>query len=285
MRILIIGGGGMLGHQLWKQLHERHEVWVTLRKPVAYYEKHDLFTPTRSISGLDVMNAESLASAINKIHPTVVVNCVGIIKQLKEAHNPLISLSINSLLPHRLADLCRMIDARLMHISTDCVFSGHKGRYKEQDVSDAEDMYGRTKFLGEVFEPHCLTLRTSIIGRELETKSGLIEWFLSQEGRQIKGYERAIYAGLTTHALSRVIEDVLVNHTGLSGLWHVSSDPINKFELLCLAQAAFGWRGDIKPDDSFVCDRSLDSSRFRKHTGFAPPTWQMMLSELASAPR
>lgn len=160
-----------------------------------------------------------------------------------------------------------------------------KGAYTEDDVSDAEDIYGRTKFLGELHEPHCLTLRTSIIGRELETKSGLIEWFLGQQGRAIKGYRRASYTGLTTLVLARVIENVLVKHPDLAGLWQVSSDRISKYELLCLARDAFRWRGEISPDDSFVCDRSLDSSRFRRATGFVAPGWTTMLDELARAPK
>jgi dTDP-4-dehydrorhamnose reductase len=285
MRLLIIGGAGMLGHQLWRHFHAAHEVWVTLRRPVASYASHGLFEANRAISGVDAASVEHLVSVFHRVKPDAVINCVGIIKQLKDAHNPLISLTINSLLPHRLAELCALIGARMVHISTDCVFSGRKGGYTEQDISDAEDLYGRTKFLGEVHEPHCVTLRTSIIGRELETQSGLIEWFLSQQGRTIRGYRRAIYTGFTTHELARVIEDVLLHHQEISGVWHVSSNPINKYDLLCLAQKAFGWQGTIFPEDEFVCDRSLDSTRFRYHIGFIPSTWEAMLSELAREPR
>ncbi|GDY20581.1 NAD(P)-dependent oxidoreductase [Verrucomicrobiota bacterium] len=275
----------MLGHQLWRCLSREHEVWVTLRRPVAAYAAHALFDPARSSTGIDAANMESLLSVFRAARPQAVVNCIGIIKQLKEAQNPLASLTINSLLPHRVAALCALNGARLIHISTDCVFSGKRGAYTEDDVSDAEDIYGRTKFLGELHEPHCLTLRTSIIGRELETKSGLIEWFLGQQGRAIKGYRRASYTGLTTLVLARVIENVLVKHPDLAGLWQVSSDRISKYELLCLARDAFRWRGEISPDDSFVCDRSLDSSRFRRATGFVAPGWTTMLDELARAPK
>lgn len=275
----------MLGHQLWRQLNPAHEVWVTLRKPVSHYAQHRLFEVEHAISGVDVLNSANLSAAIDRVRPNAVINCVGIIKQLDAARNPLISLSINSLLPHQLAQMCAAVGSRLIHISTDCVFSGRKGNYTEQDVSDAEDLYGRTKYLGEVQGTNCVTLRTSIIGRELETKSGLIEWFLGQNGHTINGFRRAIYSGFTTPVLCRVIEDVLMRHSELSGVWQVSSDPINKYELLLLAQRAFLWQGDIKADDTFVCDRSLDSTRFREQTGFRSPSWENMLTELASVAR
>lgn len=285
MRILILGGAGMLGHQLWRRFHRDHEVWVSIRKPLAHYSSYGLFEQERTLSGIDVGSSDALEGAFRAARPEIVINCIGIIKQLKEAVNPLLSLTINSLLPHRLSLLCAVAKARLVHISTDCVFSGRKGDYIENDVSDAEDLYGRSKFLGEVHESHCITLRTSIIGREIETRSGLIEWFLSQEGKGIKGYRKAIYTGVTTHELSRVVERILLQHPDLSGLWHVSSEPINKYELLCIARAAFGWSGEITPDDSFVCDRSLNSSRFRGRIGYQPPAWPVMLAELAAQPK
>lgn len=284
MRILILGGAGMLGHQLLRQLQPSHEVWVTLRRPLSAYAAFGLFDEKRTVTGVDAASMDSLVSVFRRAQPEAVVNCVGIIKQLKEAHNPLISVSINSLLPHRLAELCAACGTRLVHVSTDCVFSGRKGNYTEADASDAEDLYGRTKFLGEVQEPHCLTLRSSIIGRELELKSGLIEWFLSQHGGQIRGFRQAIYTGFTTVEFGRVIERVLLQHPDLSGLWQVSSQKINKYDLLRLAQSAFGWQGEIIPDDALVCDRSLDSARFRARTNYQPPDWETMLSQLALLP-
>jgi dTDP-4-dehydrorhamnose reductase len=284
MRILILGGAGMLGHQLWRTLHRDHEVWVTLRKPVAHYAEHGLFDSGRAFTGVDVANPDTLESVFRSVKPQAVVNCIGIIKQLKEAKDPMLSLAINSMLPHRVSRLCDLVGARMIHISTDCVFSGRKGSYTEADLSDAEDLYGRTKFLGETHDAHAVTLRTSIIGRELETRSGLIEWFLSQQGKQIKGFRKALYTGFTTHELARVIHSVLFQHTDLGGLWQVSSDCINKYDLLRVAAPHFGWKGEIVPDDGFVCDRSLDSSRFRARTGYRPPTWDAMLSELAQSP-
>jgi dTDP-4-dehydrorhamnose reductase len=281
MRILILGGAGMLGHQLWRQLHERHEVWVTLRKSHSHYARYGLFDPAKTISGVDVASPDTLETVFRQSKPEAVINCIGIIKQLPEARNPLISLAINSVLPHRLAQLCAIGGSRLIHISTDCIFNGQQGNRTEADPSNADDLYGRTKFLGEVHEPHCVTLRTSIIGRELETKSGLIEWFLSQSGQTIKGFRKMIFTGLTTMEISRIIERILLQHPGLGGLWQVSSEPISKYELLKLAQAAFRWKGEILPDDEVVCDRSLNSERFRIETGYRPPSWEMMIQELS----
>jgi len=274
----------MLGHQLWRQLHPHHEVWVTLRQPLEKYQSFGLFDSQRTLTGIDVARDEALAGAFHVSRPEAVINCVGIIKQLSEAGDPLVSIAINSLLPHRVNRLCAASGARLIHISTDCVFSGKRGSYTEQDSSDAEDLYGRSKFLGEVPGPHALTLRTSIIGRELQTKSGLIDWFLSQQGQTIKGYRRAIYSGFTTHELARIIELILIRHSELFGLWQVSAAAINKFELLTLAKETFHWYGEILPDEALVCDRSLDSSRFRAATSYRPPSWPSMLDELAHAP-
>lgn len=284
MRILIIGGAGMLGHQLWRHFHQSHEVWVTLRKPVSAYARFGLFDKDRAISGIDVSNAEALLPVFRRARPDAVINCVGIVKQLQEAKNPIISLTINSLLPHRLSELCGATGARLVHISTDCVFSGRKGNYSEADPSDAEDLYGRTKFLGELHESHCVTIRTSIIGRELETKSGLIEWFLSQSGKSINGFRKVIYTGFTTQELARIIERVLVQCPALGGLWQVGSDAISKYELLKFAQEAFAWKGEIIPDDNLILDRSMNSTRFRQETGYQPPSWESMIREMSQSP-
>lgn len=283
MKILIVGGAGMLGHRLWHELHPDHEVWVTLRKPAEYYSRHGLFETARTFSGVDVSEPDALLDVFRKVRPDAVVNCVGIIKQLGAAKDPIASLTVNSILPHRLARLCELSGSRLIHISTDCVFSGKTGNYTESDVSDASDLYGRTKYLGELHEPHCVTLRTSIIGREIETRSGLIEWFLSQHGQTICGFTKAIFSGLTTHELARVIRQVLIRHTDISGLWHVSSQPISKHDLLSRAVPWFQWKGTIVPDESFVCDRSLDSTRFRSQTGYHPPSWDDLLAELAQS--
>jgi dTDP-4-dehydrorhamnose reductase len=284
MRVLILGGGGMLGHKLCQLFGPRFETWATVRSGAGDLARRGILSAQRLLDGIDAADFDRLVRAIADVRPDAVINCVGIIKQLREAKDPIVSLAINSLLPHRLANLCRASGARLVHISTDCVFSGRKGRYTEADVSDAEDLYGRSKFLGEVVLPGCLTLRTSIIGREIKTASGLVEWFLGNRGGRVRGFRRAIYTGFTTSALARVMADVLENHPGLTGLYQVSSDPINKYDLLRLVNETYGLGVQIEADDDFVCDRSLDCTRFRQATGFCRPTWPEMIQDMRHDP-
>jgi dTDP-4-dehydrorhamnose reductase len=279
MRVLILGGDGMLGHELFTSLQARHEVRCTLRQDLAAYEQFELFPAEKVYTGIDVRSSERLMEVLADFRPESVINCVGIVKQRPTAKEIIPSLELNALFPHRLTVLCKLIGAKLVHISTDCVFNGQKGNYKESDPADADDLYGKTKFLGEVHGPNCLTLRTSIIGRELSRHTGLLDWFINQTGR-IKGFTRAIYTGFTTHEMSRIIEHMLIGYPKASGVYQVSSDPINKYELLLLFRDKFGHGIEIVPDDVFFCDRSLDSSRFRAEFSYTPPTWFEMIDEL-----
>lgn len=280
MRILILGGDGMLGHQLLKQYAPRYEVKVTLRQDSSAYAQSELFTKQNSFDGIDVRSLERLIEVLADFRPEVVINAVGIVKQRPDAKESIPSLEINALLPHRLAVLCKGIGARLMHLSTDCVFSGKKGNYLENDPSDAEDLYGKTKFLGEVHEQNCLTLRTSIIGRELARRTSLLEWLLAQQGT-VKGFTNAIYTGFTTIEMARIIERMLLEFPEAHGVYHVSSEPINKYDLLLLFREKLGHQVEIVADGAFHCDRSLDSTRFRKEFGYTPPSWSAMIEELA----
>jgi len=284
MRVLILGGAGMLGHKLCQLFQQRFETWATIRSNCREYEQYNIFDQDRVIGEVDATNFHCVARAMALVNPHAVINCIGIIKQLKTAKDPITSLTINSLFPHHLANICRSSGVRMIQISTDCVFSGRKGGYTEADISDADDLYGRTKFLGEVDSPGCLTIRTSMIGRELNSNNGLIEWFLGNRGGKVRGYKRAIYSGFTTIALANVIADVLENHPDLSGLYHVSPDPISKFGLLTLVNETYSLNINIEPDSEFVCDRSLDSSRFRRATGFTPQTWPEMIAEMYRDP-
>ena len=283
MRILILGGDGMLGHQLLKSFTPCHNVKVTLRQDLEAYHHYGLFTAANSFSGIDVRSFERLAEVVANFKPEVIINAVGIVKQRPTAKESIPSLEINSLLPHRLSVLCRASGARFIHLSTDCVFSGKKGNYQEQDPSDAEDLYGKTKFLGEVHDSHCITLRTSIIGFEIARKKSLLEWFVAQKGT-VKGFTNAIYTGFTAQEMSRIIE-MLLEYPNAHGLYQVSSDPINKFELLQLFRKKLHPGIEIVADDSFCCDRSLDSSRFRREFKYAPPSWEIMVEELAQENR
>lgn len=285
MRILILGGDGMLGHQLLRRLEPRHEVRATLRRPLADYREHGLFTPGNSLDGVDARDWPAVEAALAAAAPEAVVNCIGIVKQRDEAKAAIPSIEVNALFPHRLLAACRAAGSRLIHFSTDCVFSGRAGGYDEDALPDPVDLYGRSKLLGEVAEPPGLTLRTSIIGLELARKAGLIEWFLAQSGT-IRGFRRALYSGVTTGEMARLVERLLTRHADLAGVWHVASQPISKYDLL-MSLATLLDRDDleIQPDDDFSCDRSLDGTRFSAATGYRPPPWPAMLAELADEVR
>jgi dTDP-4-dehydrorhamnose reductase len=281
MRVLILGGDGMLGHQLLKQLSLRHEVRVTLRRPLADYAGAGLFNADNAFDRVDVRDFDSVRRSVTACSPDAVINATGIVKQRAEAAEAIPSIEINALLPHRLAALCAEAGARLVHMSTDCVFSGKQGGYREDDLPDATDIYGRSKLLGEVSAPPAITLRTSIIGRELSRKTGLLEWFLAQQGT-IRGYRKAIFSGFTTIEMARIIEMLLTRFPGAHGLYHVSSASISKYDLLTLIRDRLGLSARIDPEDDFHCDRSLDSSRFRSSFGYEPPPWPAMIDELAT---
>jgi dTDP-4-dehydrorhamnose reductase len=285
VKILILGGDGMLGHELLTMWGERHEVTVTVRQPLAAYAPYGLFSPRNTIDGVDARDLDAVRSVIDRVAPAAVVNGIGIVKQRDEAKAAIPSIEINALFPHRLLDLCRARGARLVHISTDCVFSGRTGGYRESDVPDPVDLYGRSKLLGEVERAPGLTLRTSIIGLELSRKSGLVEWFLAQRG-MIRGFRRAIYTGLTTRELGRLIERILLDHPDLQGVWQVASAPITKYALLTELSRRLG-RTDVEitADDAFACDRSLVADRLAETIGYRAPGWDEMLDELAAGIR
>ncbi|HBB89357.1 MAG TPA: NAD(P)-dependent oxidoreductase [Blastocatellia bacterium] len=282
MRVLILGGSGMLGHKLWQTLAPSFDTYATVRRAPEAYSRFGIFDEARVVGGVSAENFETIERAFATVRPEAVVNCIGIVKQDAAATNPIASITVNALFPHQLAQACGEIGARLIHLSTDCVFSGAKGNYSESAAPDAQDLYGRTKLLGEVGDrENCLTLRTSMIGRELQGAHGLVEWFLSQRGKTVRGFKRAVFSGFTTTALAGVIGDLVANHPELSGVWHVAAEPINKFDLLVLVQKALALDIEIEPDENFFCDRSLDGTRFRAATEFAPQPWPEMIDRMA----
>lgn len=279
-KVLVLGATGMLGNavlRLFAQSAGYEAVGSARSTGSLRLLPADL--SDRVICGVDVESMDSLISLFTKTRPDVVINCIGLVKQLAEADDPLAAIPINALLPHRLARLCGLTGARLVHMSTDCIFSGAKGMYAEADVSDAKDLYGRSKYLGEVDYPHAITLRTSIIGHELSGSHSLVGWFLAQQDR-VRGFRHAIFSGLPTVELARVIRDHVIPHSDLHGVYHVSAEPINKFDLLTLIAKAYGKTIDIAPDDSLTIDRSLDSSRFRLATGYQPQPWPELVSRM-----
>lgn len=282
-KVLILGGTGMLGHMLFTQLslQKNLDVYATVRttKGLSQWFSQDLVKKIRA-EDVDADNFDTVIRAFAAIQPDIVINCIGLIKQLPIASDPLSAITINSLLPHRISMICRSADARMIHISTDCVFDGKKGNYTENDRSTADDLYGRSKFLGEVaYPPHCLTLRTSIIGHELKGKLGLIEWFLAQQGK-VRGFTKAIYSGFTTIEFARIIADYVFPNNELTGVYHVSSDPISKYDLLKLVARKYDKKIEIEPYDNFRQDRSLDSSLFRRLTGYMPPSWPELVDKM-----
>lgn len=270
----------MLGNAVLRYFASRdqHAVAGTVRGSASAHRIPEPLRPLL-ISGVDVENIDSIARTFASFRPDVVINCIGLIKQLADVEDPLIAIPINSLLPHRLARLCAVAGARLIHVSTDCVFSGSKGNYLESDVSDAKDLYGRSKYLGEVDYPNTITLRTSIIGHELGSAHGLVGWFLAQHG-PVKGYTKAVFSGLSTVELARVMHDFVLPNEALRGVYHVSMDAIDKYSLLRLVADAYGKDTAIAADAALVIDRSLDSSRFRAATGYNPPTWDALVAAM-----
>lgn len=273
--VLVIGATGMLGNAMIRVFAEKDQFIVYgSSRSRAYYNRFSEAIRPRLISDVDVENVDSLSKLLLEIKPQVVINCVGLVKQLAEANDPLAALPINAIFPHRLARLCDLGGARMIHVSTDCVFDGAKGNYTELDRPNADDLYGRSKLLGEVEADNVVTLRTSIIGHELGSARGLISWFLSQqETGVVKGFTRAIFSGLPTVELARLIRDVVVPDSSFRGVYHVSADPISKYDLLKLVAEIYGLLIKIEPDDYLAIDRSLDSTKFRARTGYRPPRW------------
>jgi dTDP-4-dehydrorhamnose reductase len=280
MKILILGGTGMLGHRLLLDLSVNHEVWATIRGDFAALP--DFLPKKRVFPAIDAKILSRIARPIKMIRPDVVINCIGLIKQ--RDIDPLDAIDLNSRLPHQLAQICARANARLIHISTDCVFSGKTGMYSEDDTPDAYDIYGKTKNLGEVVnQPHVLTIRTSLIGRELANRVSLLEWFLAQRG-SCGGYSKAVFSGFPTYAVAQWLNDYVLPRPDLHGLYHVSAAPIDKFTLLQLFKAAYHHDIEIAPNDKVVIDRSLDSTRFRQATGFVPQDWETMIQTMANDP-
>ena len=272
----------MLGHKLTQCWQKKYNVWTTVRGDFNSYKKIGFYDQSNTIEHLDIENIISVEKAFQKVRPTVVINAIGIIKQLPTAKNVIQTLRVNSIFPHQLAELAHKYDARLITISTDCVFDGVKGAYTEEDLPNAQDLYGKSKNLGEITGENCLTLRTSIIGRELNTEHSLVEWFLSNEGKSVKGFVNAVYTGFPTIVIADILADLIKNHTSLEGLYHVSSEPINKFELLKLVRDAYRAKIKIEPFEDFRIDRSLNSDKFRRETGFAPLEWRTMIERMAA---
>lgn len=277
MKIMILGASGMLGNAIFRMFSmvPNLNVFGTIRSE----RLRSLFPATLQdtiISDVNVDNLDVLVKILSDFKPDVIINCIGVVKQLSQANEPLTVIPLNSIFPHRLYRICELSGTRMIHISTDCVFSGSKGMYTELDTADANDLYGRSKLLGEVHYPNSITLRTSIIGHELIGKRSLVDWFLSQNG-SVSGFKNALFSGLPTIEIAKLILDYVLPNPMLHGLYHVSSDPISKYDLLTLVADVYNKNIDIQAEYAYKVDRSLDSSRFRLETGFRPKDWRSLI--------
>jgi dTDP-4-dehydrorhamnose reductase len=282
-RVLVLGAAGMLGHKLLQHLSPVFDTVGTVRGDASARPK--ALESYQLRGGVAATDLPSVARALDEVKPHVVANCIGVVKQLEEAKHATHVIAINALFPHQVADLCGDRGVRLIHFSTDCVFSGKRGPSKEDDTPDAYDLYGRSKLLGEVDRPGALTIRTSIIGRELARQTGLLEWMISQRGRRIKGFANALYTGFPTATIADLVSRLIRDFPDLSGVWHVSSEGISKYDLLKVVNRVYQLGVEIDRDEDFHCDRRLDSSRFRAATGFAPASWERMIADMhADAP-
>ena len=277
MRVLVIGANGMIGSAVLRILSEQSDlnVFGTIRNGNSkrfFSEK----VASKLIVDIDAEKLDLLVGLIDRVRPDVIINCAGLTKHKLDADDPLLALPINALMPHRVSRFCNLAGARFIHVSTDCVFSGKKGAYVEDDIPDALDIYGKSKILGEVSYPNAITLRTSTIGHELESRYGLLDWFLSQ-GQSCRGYKRAIFSGLPTVVFAQLIRDVVIPQSDLSGLYHIAATPINKFDLLTLIAKEYDKKIQITPNDEFVIDRSLDATKFHLATGYLAPNWEELI--------
>lgn len=271
----------MLGHAFFKSWKENHEVKVTLQGESLQYKIHSIFDEKNSLFSLNALDFDKFSRHVRAFMPECIVNCIGVTKQLSNQNNIVNTMSINTILPHRLEVLCENLGIRLVQLSTDCIFSGKKGLYKEQDSSDADDLYGKSKFLGEVVGTNSLTLRKSTIGLELSNKHGLIEWFLNERD-EVKGYSNAIYSGFTSSCLASIVEEIIMNHADLNGVLNLASKPISKYDLLVnLRDRLDDFHIDIIQDDKIKIDRSLNPDKFNRLTSIKVPTWNSMLDDLA----
>jgi dTDP-4-dehydrorhamnose reductase len=283
MKVLILGVSGLIGHKLFQVLSTKFETYGTIRRLKKDHPSSLFFKNKNIIEDIDAYDFDRLSQEMHKINPDIILNCIGITKRKKEINIPYKAIYINSLLPHMLADWAKVRKKRVIHFSTDCVFNGKSGNYTEKSLTNSEDVYGRTKALGEINYQHTLTIRSSFIGNELFSHSEILEWFLNQKDSSVQGFTKAMYTGVSTIVLARIIEGIIIHNPNLSGLWQLAIDsPISKFELLRLAKKAFNLDTLIVPDDSVKINLNLNGSRLKKKINCVIPSWDDMMKELAS---
>jgi len=283
MRVIILGTSGLIGHKLLQELSTDLEVFGTLHYSKKHYGDISLFSGPNIIENIDASNFELLKGVLLAINPDVILNCIGITKRKINTNNIIETLNINSVFPHKLADWAKINQKRVLHFSTDCVFDGRVGNYTEVSITTAEDIYGKSKALGEINYNHCLTIRSSFIGQELFDKTELLDWFLTQNGKQIKGFKNTLYSGVSTIFMANVVKKIIMNFPNLSGLYQLAPDkPISKYDLLLIAKETFNIDVEIIPDYENVHRPTLDASKLKRKINLTVPSWETMMRELAS---
>lgn len=283
MKILILGVSGLIGHKLLQELSVDHEVFGTLHKTKAQYNNLALFADSTIIEGIDVLKFEKLTEILQVIDPDVLLNCVGITKRKITQNNTLEVIETNAVFPHKLAYWAKNNNKRVIHFSTDCVFNGKEGDYSEESLTTAEDLYGRTKALGEIRYDHTLTIRSSFIGQELFDRTELLDWVLAQDGKQIKGFKNALYSGVSINFMAKTVNDIIINHTKLNSLYQLAPDvPISKYDLICSVKKAFGLDIDVTLETDYVHRPTLNAAKLKNEIGIKVPSWEEMMEELAN---
>ncbi len=282
MRVLVLGVAGMLGHKVFRTFTDAGvDTWGTLRQGKQNYKKWPFLQSAKVVGDVDVTTSQ-LQTILNEIKPQFVINCVGLTIRKENSSDERANIKLNALLPHEIEFWCRNNNAKLLHYSTDHVFNGQKGDYTEESPKDAADVYGQSKSLGEVnHSEFALTLRSSIIGRELDRKTELLEWFLAHRGKSAKGYTRSIYSGVTTNYLAELSLRIVKEQPKLSGLLQPTSVPISKFELLKKINATFRLGIELQADDKVVVNNTLLANKFNAVTGWTVPAWDQLVDDLA----
>lgn len=283
MRILVLGGSGMWGHQVFLKMKKHFgvgQVACTLHKPVSHFAKFGIYEGCKVYDRADFSDFNQATKVLQDYQPTIILNCVGLTPRKHDIQNQELYRKVNSELPYHLLQWAQKNSARLIHFSTDCVFSGKKGEYTEADIPDATDVYGSSKAKGEINDPSALTLRLSKIGREIEYKTELLEWFLAQRGKAAQGFSKAFYSGLTTNFMAKELIRIIEKFPNLNGLYQISSQKISKYELLKLINQTFDCQVEIQEKSDYAVDKSLNCELYIQKTGFQKPTWPDMLLEL-----
>ena len=282
MRIIILGASGLIGHKLLQKLSNDFDVYATLHRSKESYGLMPLFSGQNIIDEVDVSDFENVSAILHYVNPNVILNCIGITPRKDEINNLYKVIKINSLFPHQLANWAKVNNKRVIHFSTDCVFNGSTGNYTENSLTTAEDVYGRTKALGEINYSHTLTIRSSFIGQELFGKTELLDWFLNQEGKRINGFTNTLYSGVSTNFMTYVVKTIILNAPELSGLYQLAPDkPISKYELLCIAKRAFDVNIEIIPENKHVHTPTLNGSKLKDNIKINVPSWKEMMKDLA----